>query len=89
MKAILERAPVYALTVGDIRFSDLRQVSEWEGFRKLEGPLGVIIICADTTKWSELFADIFSDKDSPGGAFIVKASPAVWAELNRKPAANA
>ena len=79
MKVKLQAEKVFTLTCGTAQVAGMRQVSEWEGFIKLQGPDGVAILLDETSPMVRTLDDAFNRP--PADWVLLKASPAILANL--------
>lgn len=78
MKVTLQTEKVFTLVCGDVQIPAMRQVSAWEGFIKLQGPDGVVILADATGPAIRTLDEVLG---LVHGWTIVKASPAILAKL--------
>lgn len=80
MKVQLKHERVFTLVAGARQFEGMRQVSAWEGFIKLEGLAGVVIVHDERGPLTRTLDDAF-DK-WPESWTVVKASPGILEAIN-------
>jgi hypothetical protein len=83
MKIKLQAEKVFTLTCGKAQVAGMRQVSEWEGLIKLQGPDGVAILVDETSPMVRSLDDAFNRP--PADWVLLKASPAIVAKLSAEP----
>lgn len=77
------------IKIGTVELQGMRKVSEWEGFTKYEGKLGVLILArekATTDTFENFFGSIFNiiDKPEPPQLYAIQASPQIAALLRNQ-----
>lgn len=77
MKVTIEPKNTYTIKINGNTFDNMRLVSEWEGYKKFQGPSGVIILSSEeTSSFSEIFSSIFGTRE-PKEMTFEKASPEI------------
>ncbi len=78
MKVTLQQEPVYTLVAGNLTISGLREVSRWEGLRKLENDDGSLIVMDERGGATRALEDAWN---VPGQVVVVAGSPEWLAKL--------
>lgn len=93
MKAAVTKDEVFTLTVGDVKFADMRAVSRWEGLTKLQNGRGEALVVSglgDGRSFGAAFDTIFGgifrtgDQTDEAGVLIVMGSPCLLAQMREK-----